>query len=145
MIPYAGYCYSRKGTTVGKMILGLKVQKIDGSHLDFWMGGIRDVIGKSISLLIVGIGYLLIFFRQDKRALHDLIFETEVRKVKPIRPMLVIAGIFTAIFNFQFSNWNASFLMSKEKPAEVAAPPVASPSPVGTPTIEGQAIKDSKN
>jgi uncharacterized RDD family membrane protein YckC len=134
MIPYAGYCYSRFGTTLGKMILGLKVQNIGGGHLPFWRGGIRDVIGKSISLLILGFGFVMIFFRPDKRALHDLIFKSEVRKVNAIRPILVIAGIFTAIFNFQFSGWNSSRLVQPKKAEPTSVSSSAStPLPVETP------------
>jgi uncharacterized RDD family membrane protein YckC len=111
MFFYSGYFYSAKGRTIGKMILGLEVRRNGNpARLEFWRGGLRDSIGKTISLLVAGIGFLLILFRPDKRALHDLMFESEVRKVKPIKPMLVIAGLFTAILSYQFSQWNGSFL-----------------------------------
>jgi uncharacterized RDD family membrane protein YckC len=111
MFFYSGFLYSKKGTTIGKMILGLEVVKVGGStHLEFWRGGLRDSIGKTVSFMVAGIGFLLILFRPDKRALHDLMFESEVRKVNPIKPMLVIAGLFTAILSFQLSQWNGSFL-----------------------------------
>jgi len=109
MIPYFGYCYSQKGTTLGKMILGLRVQRYpSGGNLTFIKAALREVIGKSVSLLTLGIGYLMIFFQPEKRALHDLMFESQVRKVAPIRPVLVVAGIFTMIFNYSLTTWNAS-------------------------------------
>jgi uncharacterized RDD family membrane protein YckC len=129
MIPYFGYCYSQKGTTLGKMILGLQVERYPaGGNLTFLKAALREVIGKSVSLLTLGIGYLMIFFQPEKRALHDLMFESQVRKVAPIRPVLVVAGIFTMIFNYSLTNWNASKMKpvaSDEKPAAASTSTVS--------------------
>ncbi len=134
MFFYSGYFYSAKGRTIGKMILGLEVRRNGNpARLEFWRGGLRDSIGKTISLLVAGIGFLLILFRPDKRALHDLMFESEVRKVKPIKPMLVIAGLFTAILSYQFSQWNGSFLQISTPVATPATPSETSATVPSTP------------
>lgn len=128
MFFYSGFLYSKKGTTIGKMILGLEVVKTGSpDHLEFWRGGLRDSVGKTVSFLVAGIGFLLILFRPDKRALHDLMFESEVRKVKPIKPMLVIAGLFTAIFSFQLSQWNGSFLQLSGVKVQTGQPAPTAP------------------
>lgn len=75
---YAGYFYSSKRATPGKMMFGLEVVQESGEALDFLKAGLRDSLGKYISGIIIGIGYLLALFRSDRCALHDLIFKTKV-------------------------------------------------------------------
>lgn len=75
---YAGYFYSAHSATPGKMIFNLQVVKDSGAKLDFVEAGLRDCIGKFVSSLILGIGYLMAFFRSDRHALHDLMFKTKV-------------------------------------------------------------------
>lgn len=66
------------GQTLGKKWLGIKVIRIDGKPLTYWGVFLREVIGKIISTLILGIGYFMAAFRKDKRALHDLAAKTIV-------------------------------------------------------------------
>jgi uncharacterized RDD family membrane protein YckC len=75
---YAGYFYSTHSATVGKMVFNLQVVKISNEKLSFLEAGLRDSLGKIISSSLLGIGYLIAFFRRDKYALHDLIFKTKV-------------------------------------------------------------------
>jgi uncharacterized RDD family membrane protein YckC len=75
---YAGYFYSTYSATPGKMIFNLQVLKDSGDKLNFIKAGLRDGVGKSISGLIIGAGYLMAFFREDRHALHDLMFKTKV-------------------------------------------------------------------
>lgn len=80
---FAGYFYSKKGATPGKKLMGLRlIQTSKGKNVSFWRGAFRDNIGKLISLLVLFIGYLLPIFRSDKRALHDLLFDTQVVEIK---------------------------------------------------------------
>ena len=65
------------------MVLGLQVKdQSTGRNLSFVKGGFRDLIGRLISSIFLCVGYLFIVFRKDKRAAHDLIFETQVVKSK---------------------------------------------------------------
>jgi len=80
---YVGFFYSKKGATPGKMVFGLKVVSTEtGKNLTFWKAGLRDTVGKGISSIILAIGYLMAAFRDDKKALHDIMFNSQVIKVK---------------------------------------------------------------
>lgn len=75
---YGGYFYSTKMATPGKLIFNLQVADDKNEKLSFLTGGLRDSLGKSISGLILGIGYLMGLIRSDKKSLHDLMFKTRV-------------------------------------------------------------------
>lgn len=80
---YAGYFYSRKGATLGKMAMGLKVVDAnDGTNISFLRGAMRDSIGKMVSAFVFFIGYLMAMFRKDKRGLHDLMASSQVIRSK---------------------------------------------------------------
>ena len=40
--------------------------------------GLRETVGKFVSAIVLLIGYLMAAFRQDKRALHDFLFSSQV-------------------------------------------------------------------
>ena len=67
----------RFGATVGKLVVGAKIVNEDGSRLGYTQALVRYV-GECGSFLILGTGYLMIGFRNDKRGLHDLIARTRV-------------------------------------------------------------------
>lgn len=83
-IGYFGYFYSAKGATPGKMIFGLRViDRRTGAHLSFGRAALRETVGKGVSMLTFLIGYLMAAFRSDKRALHDLMVDSQVvRQIK---------------------------------------------------------------
>ncbi len=66
-------------TTIGKRLLGLYVLRADGSKIGPWRAFARYFAGM-VSALPIGIGYLMIGLRSDKRGLHDLICDTAVVK-----------------------------------------------------------------
>lgn len=63
--------------TVGKLLLGMRVVRTNGSRVGYPLAFAR-YIAQYLSLLLLGIGYLIVAFRQDKRGLHDLICDTVV-------------------------------------------------------------------
>ena len=63
--------------TVGKFIFGLRVIRADGSKVGFGRALARWAC-YLLSLITLGIGFLMIAFRKDKRGLHDLICDTMV-------------------------------------------------------------------
>lgn len=65
------------GATLGKMIVGAKIVRLDGSALGYKFAFFR-FLARIVSDLTCYIGYLIVFFREDKRALHDLIAGTRV-------------------------------------------------------------------
>ena len=64
-------------TTIGKRFFGLRVLRPDGSKADPGRALAR-YFASGVSFLILGVGYLMIAFRSDKRGLHDVICDTVV-------------------------------------------------------------------
>ena len=62
-------------TTIGKRLLGLYVLRPDGAKVGPGRAAAR-CFASILSLLPVGVGYLMIGLRRDKRGLHDLIGDT---------------------------------------------------------------------
>ena len=65
------------GATVGKLVIGARIVNEDGSRIGFLKAFLR-MLASFVSGLILFIGYLMVAFREDKRALHDLIARTRV-------------------------------------------------------------------
>jgi len=65
------------GATLGKMALRLRVIKTDG-ELDWISIILRETIGKFVSGIILGIGYMMAGWDPKKQALHDKIAGTYV-------------------------------------------------------------------
>ncbi len=76
---YSAVFVSIWSATVGKLLLGLYVVRHDGSKVGFGRALARWLC-YFLSLLTLGIGFLMIAFRKDKRGLHDLICDTIVVK-----------------------------------------------------------------
>jgi len=76
---YYGWFYNNKGATPGKMMMKLRVSHSEtGANLSYGRAFLRETVGKFLSGVILMIGYLMAVFRDDKRALHDLIASTQV-------------------------------------------------------------------
>jgi len=68
-----------KGGTPGKLILGIRIVNEKGEYIGIPMAILR-YIGKILSAIILGIGYLMIAWDGKKRGLHDKIAKTYVVK-----------------------------------------------------------------
>lgn len=66
------------GATVGKWATGLRIVRRGGEPLGFGHATLRHTIGYLVSLLTLGIGFLLAIFDAEGRALHDRIAGTVV-------------------------------------------------------------------
>ena len=66
------------GRTLGKWATGLRVERRDGERLDFVSALVRHTVGYLVSLLTLGLGFLLAAFNREGRALHDMIAGTVV-------------------------------------------------------------------
>lgn len=71
-----------KGATLGKMIFGLKVVDTNGQKIDYGKAALREIIGKWVSGLVFGLGYLWVAFDPKKQGWHDKIAGTLVVKTK---------------------------------------------------------------
>jgi uncharacterized RDD family membrane protein YckC len=65
------------GATLGKMAIGARITRVDGSPIGYNRALLRWLAAR-LSDLTLGLGYLLIAARGDKRALHDLLAGTKV-------------------------------------------------------------------
>lgn len=66
-----------EGATPGKMAMGLRIVNLDGSDIALGQAILR-VFGKWVSGLILGVGYLVMLFNDEKRCLHDYMANTVV-------------------------------------------------------------------
>ena len=65
------------GATLGKMAVGVKVVRSDGSGIS-WGISIGRYFMKIVSAFILLIGYIMAGFDEEKRALHDRVCDTRV-------------------------------------------------------------------
>lgn len=72
----------RFGQTLGKMALGIRVIRQDGSPNTWGPILLRETIGKFVSFIILLIGYIMAAFDSKKRALHDRIAGTYVVRIQ---------------------------------------------------------------
>ncbi len=68
-----------RGQTPGKMVMGIKIIKTDGSPIGIGRAVLRYV-GYLVSTIIICIGYLMIAWDSKKQGLHDKIAGTYVVK-----------------------------------------------------------------
>lgn len=73
--------------TVGKLALGLYVGDLSGDPISFWRASFRYWM-KTVSTLILGLGWLMAAFTPRKQALHDLLAGTLVLR----RVHLIVFG-----------------------------------------------------
>ena len=74
---YAPVLIGLWSTTVGKRAMNLYVVRSDGGRCGFWRA-LGRTFAMFLSAILLGIGFLMIAFREDKRGLHDLIAGTAV-------------------------------------------------------------------
>jgi uncharacterized RDD family membrane protein YckC len=94
VIQFAYYAifYKAKGATPGKQLMGIQVVKQGtGAFLTPSETFLRECVGKVLSGLTFGIGYLMAGLRSDKLALHDLVAGSRV-VLKPTTPASVPAA-----------------------------------------------------
>ena len=65
------------GRTFGSAVLGLRVVRADGRDLDPRHAVVRT-LAFPLSFLLFGLGFVLILFQRERRALHDIIAGTAV-------------------------------------------------------------------
>lgn len=75
---YWSYLTYKFGATPGKKIFSLKVISTDGSELTFKRLIYRESIWKSISTLVLGLGYITAFFNDERLTWHDKRTQTQV-------------------------------------------------------------------
>jgi len=79
--------WATKGTTLGGIICGLKVVRLDDRPLD-WSVAIVRGLSAFLSLAVAGLGFIWVAFDDDKQSWHDKIAGTTIVKVPKGTPLL---------------------------------------------------------
>lgn len=67
-----------RGQTLGKMVVGIKVVKVDGTQPDWTVAIVREVPGKIVSGIVFLLGFIWVAFDARKQGWHDKIAKTYV-------------------------------------------------------------------
>ncbi|GAA0451348.1 RDD family protein [Alkalibacillus silvisoli] len=75
------------GYTLGKRAMGIRISRVDGGKVGVGTMLLREIVGNLIYGLTIGIAIIvsifMVVFREDKRAIHDLIANTYVTYSEP--------------------------------------------------------------
>jgi uncharacterized RDD family membrane protein YckC len=74
---YGAVMWKLKGSTIGGIVLGLQVVRLDGRPID-WATAFVRALGCFLSFVAVGLGFLWILFDSERQAWHDKIAGTVV-------------------------------------------------------------------
>jgi uncharacterized RDD family membrane protein YckC len=77
---YGAAMWKTKGTTIGGIVCGLKVVRLDDRPID-WPTAIVRSLGCFLSLAVGGLGFLWVVFDSEKQSWHDKIAGTTVVRV----------------------------------------------------------------
>ena len=77
------YCvvlWALRGTTIGGIICGLKVVRLDDRRLD-WPAAVVRSLGGYLSLAVLGLGFVWVAFDPERQSWHDKIAGTTIVRV----------------------------------------------------------------
>ncbi len=77
---YGAVMWKNKGTTIGGIVCGLKVVRIDNREID-WATAIVRALGCFLSMIVAGLGFIWVAFDYEKQSWHDKIAGTTVVRV----------------------------------------------------------------
>jgi uncharacterized RDD family membrane protein YckC len=77
---YGATMWKLKGTTIGGIVCGLKVVRVDGRPIDWPTAWVR-ALSCFLSLIVVGLGFVWVVIDDDKQSWHDKIAGTTVVRV----------------------------------------------------------------
>lgn len=87
---YAVYCvimWATKGTTIGGIICGLKLVRLDDRPID-WGVAIVRALSAFLSLAVAGLGFIWVAFDDERQSWHDKIAGTTIVVVPRGTPLL---------------------------------------------------------
>lgn len=84
---YCAIMWATKGTTIGGIICGLKVVRLDDRPVD-WGVAIVRALSAFLSLAVAGLGFIWVAFDDEKQSWHDKIAGTTIVKVPKGTPLL---------------------------------------------------------
>jgi uncharacterized RDD family membrane protein YckC len=74
---YGAVMWKHKGTTIGGIVCGLKVVRVDNREID-WATAIVRALGCFLSLAVAGLGFIWVAIDDEKQSWHDKIAGTTV-------------------------------------------------------------------
>ncbi len=74
---YGAVMWKLKGTTIGGIVCGLKVVRLDGRELD-WPTALVRSLGCFLSMIVAGLGFIWVAFDDEQQSWHDKIAGTIV-------------------------------------------------------------------
>jgi uncharacterized RDD family membrane protein YckC len=74
---YGALMWRHKGTTIGGIVCGLKVVRLDNREVD-WATAIVRALACFLSLAVAGLGFIWIAIDDEKQSWHDKIAGTAV-------------------------------------------------------------------
>jgi uncharacterized RDD family membrane protein YckC len=94
-----GWFRSNHGGGPGKCLLGLAVRHQESGEFIGWnQAALRESVGKLISVLPFGLGFIVGFFRSDRRMFHDFLSSTKVvNSVSRLSTKRVVLGFLAVI------------------------------------------------
>jgi len=87
---FAVYCvvmWATKGTTIGGIICGLKIVRMDDRPVDWGVAVVRG-LGGFLSLAVAGLGFIWVAFDNERQSWHDKIAGTTIVRVPKGTPLL---------------------------------------------------------
>ena len=88
-LAYFAGMWTWKGTTVGGIVLCLKVARLDGRPLTFVVALVR-ALAAAFSVIVLFLGFLWIAWDADKQGWHDRIAGTVVLRLPRGTPLVCI-------------------------------------------------------
>lgn len=86
-VVYCVIMWATKGTTIGGIICGLKVVRLDDRPIDWSVAIVRALSG-FLSLTVAGLGFIWVAFDNEKQSWHDKIAGTTIVQVPKGTPLL---------------------------------------------------------
>jgi uncharacterized RDD family membrane protein YckC len=84
---YGAVMWKLRGTTVGGIVCGLRVVRLDGRAID-WPTAIVRALGAFLSMVVVGLGFIWVVFDPERQSWHDKIAGTVVVYVPRGTPLV---------------------------------------------------------
>lgn len=84
---YAAIMWKMKGTTIGGVVCGLKVIRVDGRPIDWATSWVR-AFSCFLSLIVAGLGFVWVVIDDDKQSWHDKIAGTTVVRTPKGTPLV---------------------------------------------------------
>ncbi len=86
-LAYFAGMWTWKGTTIGGIVLGLKVVRVDGQPVSFVVALVRG-LAAAFSAMVLFLGFLWIAWDKDKQGWHDMIAGTVVLRLPRGTPLV---------------------------------------------------------